>query len=58
MQDLLNTYSPIQIVGVAIVVILLVKKLVKWALIIGLGVVAYHLYSTGALDGLLGTTGA
>mgnify|MGYP006278140799 CR=1 FL=1 len=35
MQDLLNTYSPIQLIGVA-----------------------YHLYTTGAFDGVLGTTGA
>ena len=57
-QELLNTYSPIQIIGAIAVVVLFVKKLVKWALIIGAAVVVYHLYQTGAFDSFVGSAGA
>ncbi|MEI6405741.1 MAG: hypothetical protein WCO64_08230 [Actinomycetes bacterium] len=52
MQDLLNQISPIQIIGVVFVILFIVKKLIKWAVILGalFIVVVPYLDNNGYLD--------
>lgn len=52
MQDLLNQITPLHIVGIVLVVLFIVKKLVKWAIILGalFIVVLPYLDNNGYLD--------
>ena len=54
MSNLLSNYPQLALVGVALAAVLLVKKLVKWAIILGVlfVVVLPYLDQSGALDGL------
>ena len=54
MSNLLSNYPQLALVGVALAAVLLVKKLVKWAIILGVlfVVVLPYLDQSGALDGI------
>jgi hypothetical protein len=54
---MLRQLSPLQWIAIVVVAVLLVKKLVKWALILGVVVVVLLLNESGALDGVKGLLG-
>lgn len=54
---MLRELTPLQWIGIVVVAVLIAKKLIKWAVILGVVVAVYLLNDAGALDGIKSSLG-